>query len=122
MPNHIRFLAGGWGYNSRPSPDSRGSAILPEKFKKVGLIGRGRHDSSLETVQRLVHLLEARGLDISIEKRLASLLGEGTANITSRDDIGEHCDLVIVVGGDGSMLSAARRAISSSVMTLLWGV
>jgi NAD+ kinase len=91
---------------------------LPDKFKKIGLIGRGRHESSLETVQSLLQLLEARGLDISIEKRLASLLGEATAHITSRDDIGSHCDLVIVVGGDGSMLSAARAMCEHNVPVL----
>jgi NAD+ kinase len=91
---------------------------LPDKFKKIGLIGRGRHESSLETVQSLLHVLEARGLDISIEKRLASLLGEATAHITSRDDIGSHCELVIVVGGDGSMLSAARSMSEHGVPVL----
>lgn len=91
---------------------------MPDKFKKIGLIGRGRHESSLETVQSLLQVLEARGLDISIEKRLASLLGEATAHITSRDDIGSHCDLVIVVGGDGSMLSAARAMSEHNVPVL----
>ena len=91
---------------------------MVDKFEKIGLIGRGRHESSLETVQRLVHLLKARGLDISVEKRLASLLGEASAHITSRDDIGSHCDLVIVVGGDGSMLSVARAMSEHHVPVL----
>lgn len=91
---------------------------MADKFEKIGLIGRGRHESSLETVQSLLQLLETRGLDISIEKRLASLLGEATAHITSRDDIGNHCDLVIVVGGDGSMLSAARAMSEHNVPVL----
>ena len=91
---------------------------MADKFEKIGLIGRSRHESSLETVQRLVHLLEDRGLDISIEKRLSSLLGEASGHITSRDDIGEHCDLVIVVGGDGSMLSAARGLAEHGVPVL----
>jgi NAD+ kinase len=91
---------------------------LPDKFKKIGLIGRSRHQSSLETVQRLVQLLEERGLDISIEKRLTSLLGGAPAQVTTRDDIGGHCDLVIVVGGDGSMLSAARAMSEHNVPVL----
>lgn len=81
---------------------------MADKFQKIGLIGRGRHESSLETVQRLVQLLEARDLEILIEGRLAGLLEDSPARVSDRDEISEHCDLAIVVGGDGSMLSAAR--------------
>lgn len=91
---------------------------MPDKFRKIGLIGRSRHHSALETVQSLVQLLEERGLDISIEKRLSKLLGEASAHIISRDDIGADCDLVIVVGGDGSMLSAARAMSRHNVPVL----
>jgi NAD+ kinase len=45
---------------------------------------------------------------VFIEPRLARLCPECRAVEAGRDEIGETCDLVIVVGGDGSMLSAAR--------------
>ncbi len=81
---------------------------MPETFTKIGLIGRGQHQSSIETVQRLLKLLHERKLEVTVEPRLATLLDQRDVREASRDEIGECCDLVIVVGGDGSMLSAAR--------------
>jgi NAD+ kinase len=77
-------------------------------FNKIGLIGRSRHESSAETIDRLIQLLSERGLEVMVENRLAKLLPNGSARTLERDEIGAQCDLAIVVGGDGSMLSAAR--------------
>jgi NAD+ kinase len=81
---------------------------MSEAFSKIGLIGRGQHQSSLDTVQRLVHLVQQRQLEVIVEPRLVNLMDLQDVREASRDEIGEYCDLVIVVGGDGSMLSAAR--------------
>jgi NAD+ kinase len=77
-------------------------------FSKIGLIGRGRHESSVDTLLRLLDLLKQRELDVLIEPRLAKLCPDCDAVEAGRDQVGQDCDLVIVVGGDGSMLSAAR--------------
>ncbi len=81
---------------------------MPNSFTKIGLIGRGRHESSPETLQRLLALLGERDVSVYIEPRLAKICPDCSATEVGRDEIGETCDLVIVVGGDGSMLSAAR--------------
>ena len=81
---------------------------MSDSFSKIGLIGRGRHESSRETLQSLLALLAERGLDVLIEPRLAKICPDCNATEAGRDEIGESVDLVIVVGGDGSMLSAAR--------------
>lgn len=81
---------------------------MSQSFTKIGLIGRGQHESSVDTLQRLLRVLEERQSEILVEPRLAHLLVGATLKEASRDEIGEYCDLVIVVGGDGSMLSAAR--------------
>ncbi len=81
---------------------------MTSSFTKIGLIGRGRHESSKETLDGLLALLNARSLEVFIEPRLAKICSGCAATELGRDEIGERCDLVIVVGGDGSMLSAAR--------------
>ena len=81
---------------------------MPEKFSKIGLIGRGQHESSVETLQSLLALLHARKLEVTVEPRLAKLLSGADIHQATRDEIGSHCDLVIVVGGDGSMLTIRR--------------
>lgn len=77
-------------------------------FEKIGLIGRSRQGGSALTMQRLMQLLKRRGQEVLVEKRLVKLLDNGGARVSDRDEIGNYCDLAIVVGGDGSMLSAAR--------------
>ena len=72
----------------------------------------------METLQSLLRLLTSRQLDVSVEPRLAKLLDGKGFRQASRDEIGEHCDLVIVVGGDGSMLSAARTMAAYEVPVL----
>ena len=81
---------------------------MADTFTKIGLIGRGRHESSPETVDKLLALMKSRDMDVIVEPRLAKILEGTSVQEASRDEIGETCDLVIVVGGDGSMLSAAR--------------
>jgi NAD+ kinase len=81
---------------------------MTDSFTKIGLIGRGRHEGSVETLRSLLDLLHRRGLEALIEPRLAKLCPDCNAREAGRDEIGATCDLVIVVGGDGSMLSAAR--------------
>ena len=81
---------------------------MPNSFHHIGLIGRGRHPSSLDTLERLLGLLQSRKQPVMVEANLAELLDAPGLEVASRDEIGERCDLAIVVGGDGSMLSAAR--------------
>ncbi len=102
-----RFLHGSWGYNTAPLIVIANMTVAVG-FTKIGLIGRGRHENSAETLQRLVQLLLARGLELKIENRLFKILDDSSASSGERDEIGCDCDLAIVVGGDGSMLSAAR--------------
>ena len=53
-------------------------------------------------------MLAQRGHEVILEDRLVELLPDTGMRLASRDEIGEESDLVIVAGGDGSMLSAAR--------------
>ncbi len=77
-------------------------------FKKIGVVGRSQQSGLREVLQQLVALLEVRGLEVVLEDRLGEVLPEHSQRLASRDEIGQATDLIIVVGGDGSLLSAAR--------------
>lgn len=77
-------------------------------FKKIGLAGRSRQRGLTEVLQVLLDLLEARGLEVVLEDNLGDVLPNHKQRLATLDDIGQEADLVIVVGGDGSLLSAAR--------------
>jgi len=79
------------------------------KFKTVGIIGKQVETALIcETLERLATYLESRGRDVFFD-------GSGGTNVSAPDDrvlslpdMGERCSLVVVVGGDGTLLHAAR--------------
>jgi len=77
-------------------------------FQKIGLVGRSQQEGLDLVLQELLDLLEARGHEVLLEDRLGELVPGHGAPLASRDEIGQAADLVIVSGGDGSLLSAAR--------------
>lgn len=77
-------------------------------FKNIGLIGRLGSAKVVETLRRLIRFLNAHDYHVILEDRTATVLLDHGQQEASRRLLGEICDLVIVVGGDGSMLGAGR--------------
>ncbi|HAN67677.1 MAG TPA: NAD(+) kinase [Halieaceae bacterium] len=78
------------------------------KFDRIGLVGRSQQEGLTDVLGELVRLLQGLGKELVLESRLAELVEDTSIPRASLDEIGEDSDLVIVVGGDGSLLSAAR--------------
>lgn len=78
------------------------------EFKTIGLIAKAQHAGAQQTLHSLYDFLQAKGLKVVVDRRVASELTH--KNITSDNlvGIGKSCDLAIVIGGDGYMLGAAR--------------
>jgi NAD+ kinase len=81
------------------------------EFKRVGLLGRREHPGVSQVVAHLLELLDSRCIDVVLEDRLATLAHFETRAMQPRDAIGANVDLAIVIGGDGSLLSAARTLV-----------
>lgn len=87
-------------------------------FKNIGLIGRLGSTRVVETLKRLMQFLDQQNYQIIVEDRTATvLLGHGFQE-ANRKMLAEICDLVIVVGGDGSLLGAARAMARTGVPVL----
>ena len=69
-------------------------------------------------MHRLHSVLQSLGLQVIIEENSASLLPGNCLEKVPRDELGAHCNLVIVVGGDGSMLSVALTLAAHGVPVL----
>ncbi len=69
-------------------------------------------------LKRLSRFLDAAGYHVIIEDRTATVLLDHGHPEASRRLLGELCDLVIVVGGDGSLLGAARTLCHSGTLVL----
>lgn len=78
-----------------------------EPFRNIGIIGRLGSTQVLDTIRRLKKFLIDRHLHVILEDTIAEVLPGHGLQTCSRKIMGEICDLVVVVGGDGSMLGAA---------------
>ena len=84
-------------------------------FKSVALIGRYNTPASAGTLVQLGEFLAARGIRVCMEKDTAHSCGVSGFSMSSYEKIGSECDLAVVLGGDGSMLSAARHLAAHGV-------
>jgi NAD+ kinase len=87
-------------------------------FKSVGIIGRVRNPGVKETLQALIKYLHTLKQQFYIEEDTADALGEENLSILTREKLGMYCDLLIVVGGDGSLLHAAHIAVNQDLPVL----
>jgi NAD+ kinase len=77
-------------------------------FQTIGIIAKRDDEPRLRsTVERLVAYLARRGLELLADPDTTELIEPGRAGHDCAD-LGQRCDLIIVVGGDGTFLSAAR--------------
>ena len=81
---------------------------MSKHFNKIGLIGKLGDPSVKETLRRLGDYLHEKGHEVILEEQTGSLLEDTSWPRLSVIDLPAHCDLVIVVGGDGTLLHAAR--------------
>ena len=88
------------------------------EFKKIGLIGRLGSRTVIDTLKQLGRFLEERGLQVVVDAAIAALMPGHGYQVAKGRMIGEICDLVIVVGGDGSLLGAARVLAATGVPVL----
>jgi NAD+ kinase len=77
-------------------------------FARVGLIGKSDDPDVSATLRALTALLDGRGLEIRVDEDAAHLLTGSDLPVVSRAELARQCDLAIVVGGDGTLLHAAR--------------
>ena len=75
-------------------------------IKTIGIISKPNSSQAEELVPRLIEWLEQRGIGVRLDRETAAY-NHGPEGMP-REDVPEGCDLVIVLGGDGTLLSAAR--------------
>jgi len=78
------------------------------QFRTVALIGKYQSPDISGPLLALAAFLESRGVAVLIEEGTALSLG-ADGKPASYETIGTRADLAIVLGGDGTMLNAARR-------------
>jgi NAD+ kinase len=76
-------------------------------FRRVALIGKPTPEVA-QSLRTLRDFLNQRGCEVVVEKETATGVG-ANGTVATFDEIGRACDLAVVLGGDGTMLAAARN-------------
>lgn len=93
--------------------------MAPNKpFKRIALMGRQRQNGTSDTLMALYHHLTDRGYDVKFEAETASYVAPHQVTSVPTKMLHSTSDLLIVVGGDGSLLHAAQLAVAQALPVL----
>ena len=87
--------------------DMKGSRVR-RRFRRVGIVAKIASEEALGLARSLDRALKKRGLEIVYDEQTAAALGRPES--VPREAIARRSDLVLVAGGDGTLLSVARDA------------
>jgi NAD+ kinase len=76
--------------------------------KRVGIVAKPGAAEARGVLTELLDWLTARGLGAVLEKETAALVPAATAPSVGKAELPAQVDLVVVLGGDGTLLSMAR--------------
>lgn len=84
-------------------------------FKKVAVFVKPT-EIMIVPLQALIRVIEKCGAEVFLcERSAASLKGRSQRPGYTRQELGEMCDLAVVLGGDGTMLGVARDLSNSEI-------
>ncbi len=89
-----------------------------KQFSIIGVIGKTADPGIAPALRALLDYLTARGCQVRLDSSSVKHLGLPAKQGLAREQLGADCDLVVVVGGDGTLLDAARAVAPNGVPLL----
>lgn len=80
--------------------------MTPSKFHRIGVVANLQKEEARPFLAELIVELTRSGFEVYIEPQIQPLLAT-TAGVEI--GIGRHCDVVVSIGGDGTILFTARQ-------------
>jgi NAD+ kinase len=98
---------------------------MKNSFASIGIVGKVHDARTLPLVETLLQRLHARGIRVCLDERLATLhpLWQDASrgpSFSTLESMARTVDLLIVIGGDGTLLATARA--TAAVDTPLLGI
>lgn len=91
---------------------------MASQFKVIGILGRVNHPNITATLKTLIEYLQSLKLEILVDAETAISLNDTSITEVPRQELGRRADLLIVVGGDGSLLHAVHTIVNDEVPVL----
>jgi len=75
---------------------------------RIGIVAKPDAAQAPAALRRLVAWLSARGFAVTLDKETIELVAGANATAVRKEDLPGQVDLLVVLGGDGTLLSMAR--------------
>jgi NAD+ kinase len=82
---------------------------MPSGFRHAAIVGKYQALGIRPALEEIAHFLISQGLEVSFEADTARNTGVTDFEALTPQQMGQRCDLAVVVGGDGTMLGIARE-------------
>jgi NAD+ kinase len=89
-----------------------------KQFSKIAIIGRSGKPNIISTLTALEEYLLSIGKSVVVEANTAAMMPNSKVAAVAPMDLHQHAELIIVVGGDGSLLNAAHIALKNNLPIL----
>ena len=87
-------------------------------MKRLGIVAKTDREEARTVVPQLLDWCAARGIQPILEKETAGLCPQATGPVVGRSELPGQSDLLLVLGGDGTLLSMARLVVDLAVPIL----
>ncbi|HLB42560.1 MAG TPA: NAD(+) kinase [Gammaproteobacteria bacterium] len=91
---------------------------MPAPFNIIGIFGRVKNPGVIETLRALTIYLKTLNREVLIDAETASAMDDTALIPTPREELCNRCQLIIVVGGDGSLLHASHMMMNNEIPVL----
>lgn len=93
--------------------------MSPNKTKKltVGILAKSGQTVSLELLSEALEWLRERKISYLVDRQVGEEIGLDKTNsklLIEREDLTKLCDPIVVIGGDGTLISVSRHASEKS--------
>ena len=84
-------------------------------FNRIGIVSSQTRRGVDEALGQTLALLKRRNADVLVDARMAAVVGDGEFALVDEKTLAAGRDLLIAIGGDGTMLRAGKLALAHNV-------
>lgn len=90
-----------------------------QPFQRIAITGKPGDSAVIDTIGKLINVLDGRGLEVHLDDAIGPAIDPARAlPVECLDTLAPSIDLLIVVGGDGTLLHAGKRVAMYGVPIL----
>ncbi len=83
---------------------------------RIGIVAKTTNKDSMPVISEIVNWLSSKGVNVVLDSEVAKFIGSDKG--VPKTKLAEQIDIMLVLGGDGTFISAARLVVKNNVPIL----